>query len=206
MSKIRPLPNPLFNVSTPDGRNGIRFRHIDVPADTLADMVAVWERNPQPSVTHSTLHGKERGRRSFDVREFARAPLVELIREHVIDLADQYNYAGRTPSLRANQALLYPPGAGCPVHCDDQDPADDEYGVGSTVFNWANQLVALLYVSTEGVDFEGGALYFPNADLRVHAERGKLVVFPAHYKYKHGVSAITSGMRALIQTTWRFDL
>lgn len=205
MSKIRPLLNPCFTVSTPDGRNGIRIGHLDVP-DSQQAILDAWKKSPKPSKTYNTDHGRERGRMSFDVEMPGKKALVEAVRKQVEALATEYNYAGRNISLASSQILLYFEGEGCPVHCDDQDPADQDYGLGTVMFNWANQLVALLYLSTEGRDFEGGKLHFPNADLYVDAVAGKLVTFPGHFKYKHGVTAIRSGARSLLQTTWRFDL
>ena len=205
MSKIRPLFNPCFTVSTPDGRNGIRIRQLKI-ADHRQAVLDAWKHNPTPSSTYNTHHSRDRGRMSFDVELPAKEVLVALVRQEVEALASEYNYAGRNSSLASSQILLYFEGAGCPVHCDDQDPADHDYGIGTVMFNWANQLVALLYLSTEGVDFEGGRLHFPNANLQIDAVAGKLVTFPGHYKYKHGVTAIRSGARSLLQTTWRFDL
>jgi len=205
MSKIRPLFNPCFTVSTPDGRDGIRIRQLKI-ADHRQAVLDAWKKNPNPSRTYNTHHSRERGRMSFDVELPAKEVLVALVRQEVEALASEYNYAGRNISLASNQILLYFEGAGCPVHCDDQDPADRDYGLGTVMFNWANQLVALLYLSTEGEDFEGGRLHFPNANLQIDAVAGKLVTFPGHYKYKHGVTAIRSGARSLLQTTWRFDL
>lgn len=205
MLKIRPLFNPYFTVTTQDGRNGIRTKDLEVE-NIHHRIVDAWRENPRPSSTYNTRHGRERGRRSFDVDYTEKENLVELVRQHVEALAGSYNYVGRKSTLVSSNILLYPEGPGCPVHCDDQDPADGDYGLGSVMFNWANQLVALLYLSTEGVDFEGGQLFFPNANLYISATTGKLVTFPAHYKYKHGVTEIRRGERTLLQTTWRFDL
>lgn len=205
MSKIRPLFNPCFTVSTPDGRDGIRIRHLAID-DYRQVIQDAWKANPKPSKTYNTDHGRERGRMSFDVDMPGKEALVEIVRQQVEALAGEYNYAGRNISLASSQILLYFEGAGCPVHCDDQDPADKDYGLGTVMFNWANQLVALLYLSTEGIDFEGGKLHFPNANLQIDGAAGKLVTFPGHFKYKHGVTEIRSGARSLLQTTWRFDL
>lgn len=204
MSKIRPLFNPLFDVSTPDGRNGIRIRQLEID-DYRAKIHDAWRKNPRPSKTYNTAHGRERGRMSFDVQLPDKGELVEIVRTQVAGLATEYNFAGRTITLSSSEILTYFEGPGCPVHCDDQDPADQDYGLGTVMFNWANQLVALLYLSTEGVDFEGGQLYFPNANLHISATTGKLVTFPGNFKYKHGVTAVCSGTRSLLQTTWRFD-
>lgn len=205
MSKIRPLFNPYFTVSTPDGRNGIRIRHLEIP-DYRGQITDRWHDKAAPSKTYNANHGRDRGRRSFDVDDPCKPRLVEQVREQVRLLAGEYNYVGRTPTLASSQILLYIEGPGCPVHCDDQDAADDDYGLGTVMFNWANQLVALLFLTEEGKDFTGGQLFFPNADFHVHAEPGKLVAFPGHYKYKHGVTPILCGTRILLQTTWRFDL
>lgn len=204
MSKIRPLPNPLFNVSTPDGRNGVRIRLLDIE-DHREAVEQAWAKDRTPSRTYNTLHGRERGRLSFDVDIAAKNQLTATIRDEVVKLATEYNFDGRSASVVTSNLLVYGEGPGCPVHCDDQDPADRDYGVGSVMFNWANQLVALLYLSTEGKEFEGGRLFFPNANLEISAAYGKLVTFPGHYKYKHGVRPITSGLRSVLQTTWRFD-
>jgi hypothetical protein len=165
-----------------------------------------WEETKKPSRTYSTDNGRERGRRSYDVELAAKPLLEQRIQQEVTAAESFYNYTGRTPTRQSSVVLLYGEGVGCPIHCDDQDPADMDYGVGTVQFNWANQLVALLYLSTQGTDFEGGELYFPNPDLRIEPKYGMLVMFPAHYKYKHGVLPIVSGQRMLLQTTWRFDL
>lgn len=205
MSKIRPLPNPYFNVSTPDGRNGIRTRYLKVP-DYREQIKDGWQAKALPSRTYNANHGRERGRRSYDIDDRCKPELIEYVREQVLLLAGEYNYQGRTPTLASSQILLYTEGPGCNVHCDDQDAADDDYGMGTVLFNWANQLVALLFLTEEGNDFTGGQLFFPNANYYVSAEPGKLIAFPGHYKYKHGVTPILSGTRILLQTTWRFDL
>lgn len=205
MSKIRPLFNPCFTVSTPDGRNGIRIRQLEIP-DFRKQIMDGWQAKAEPSKTYNANHGRERGRRSHDVDAPCKPELVERVREQVQLLATEYNYQGRTATLASSQILLYTEGPGCPVHCDDQDAADDDYGMGSVMFNWANQLVALLFLTQEDTDFTGGQLFFPNADFYVNAVPGKLIAFPGHYKYKHGVTPILSGTRVLLQTTWRFDL
>src|SRR5258708_3488371 len=155
MSKIRPLFNPYFTVSTPDGRNGIRIRHLEVP-DYRAQIKDGWHAKAVPSKTYSANHGRERGRRSFDIDDTCKPELIELVRPQVQLLATEYNYAGRAATLASSQILLYTEGPGCAVHCDDQDAADGDYGLGTVMFNWANQLVALLFLTQEGEDFTGG--------------------------------------------------
>lgn len=206
-SRIRPIPNQLFNVSTPNGKNGILIQQLNNVPDYRDEIISSWKQNQTPSVTHRTVHDKDRGKRSYEVDiPDIKAEYISIIEPEVIKAGTFYNYAGRKATCHARQILLYEPGEGCIVHADDQDSAEDEYGVGTVIFNWANQLIALLFISTEGIDYEGGALHMPNADFYVHGEHGKLVMMPGHYKYKHGVTPITSGYRMAVQTTWRFDL
>ena len=91
MSKIRPLFNPLFTVSTPDGRNGIRIRRLEVP-DHRAQIMEGWRDKALPSRTYNATHGRERGRRSFDIDDRCKPGLVEHVREQVGLLAGEYNY------------------------------------------------------------------------------------------------------------------
>lgn len=201
------VPNQQFNVSTPDGKNGILIKQLENVPDYKERILEHWRATKTPSVTHATRHGLPRSKSSYEVHiPEIKAEMLEIIRKEVEAAAGFYNYSGRKATNFAQQILLYEPGFGCVVHCDDVDNGENQYGIGTMVFNWGNQLIALLFISTEGVDYEGGKLYFPNADFQVDGVHGKLVMCPGHYKYLHGVSDILSGYRLAIQTTWRFDL
>lgn len=203
---IRPVNNQLFHVQTPNGKNGIKIKQLDNVPVYNDQIIERWKEEKAPSVTHNTLHGVERGKMSFEVDvPDIKQEYIDIIEKEVNDAASFYNYEGKKATLYARQMLLYEPGFGCVVHCDDQDTADREYGLGTVVFNWANQLIALMFVSTEGEHYTGGALHFPNANFDVHGQHGKLVLCPGHYKYRHGVAPILSGYRLAMQTTWRFD-
>lgn len=164
--------------------------------------------NRKESSTHRQLHGKERGRRSVDVLAGdINDELKELCRQAVIYHADKFNYHGMVNKMR-NQTgnwLLYEEDLGCPPHCDDQDPADAEYGLGTTLFNWANQVICLLYTSGYGTDFDGGELILHNQKQIICPRRGEIVIFPGSYTHIHSVRPITRGIRTVYQTTWRFD-
>lgn len=207
-NKIYPVENQLFHVQTPNGKNGLFISHLDNVPDYRAEIIAKFQDGQSGgSQTHKTFHGQPRGKMSYEIElPTIKAEYLKIIREQVVAHAPKFNYAGRTPTLFAQQLLLYEPGKGCVVHCDDQDSSEREYGLGTVVFNWGNQLIALLFISTQGVDYEGGELIFPNAMLDIEGEFGKLVVCPGHYKYKHGVADIVSGYRLVVQTTWRFDV
>jgi predicted 2-oxoglutarate/Fe(II)-dependent dioxygenase YbiX len=52
-------------------------------------------------------------------------------------------------------------------------------------------------------DFEGGDLFFPNLDLLIEPEAGKLVCFPSDHNYIHGVKPVTTGRRYTVVTWMR---
>lgn len=55
--------------------------------------------------------------------------------------------------------------------------------------------VALIYLNTCHIDFEGGQLCFPDFDLEISPVIGTLVTFPCSAAFKHSVSEIKKGSR-----------
>lgn len=199
---FRQIKNPWFHVECNTLQDYV-VNFVDLQKDYHQVAVAA---TTTPSNTHRALHGKEPGRRSADiVAPQEKAELCNIIREVVDYNADKFNYGSRTPRLVTANWLIYKPDLGCPPHCDDQDPADEEYGIGTTLFNWANQLVVLLYTSDCGTDFEGGELLLHNQQQVIRPHRGEIVMFPATYTHIHSVQPIRAGTRTVMQTTWRFD-
>lgn len=47
-------------------------------------------------------------------------------------------------------------------------------------------------------DFEGGAVYFPNFDLRIQPKAGMMVAFPSDHRYLHAAEEVTAGERYAI--------
>lgn len=203
--KIRPIRNPWFHV---ESLTLEQYMVSFIQLDKDYHSIAVNSESRIESKTHRQLHGKERGRRSYDVQcGSVNEELRQLCREAVIFHADKFNYKDVIHKIR-NQSgnwLLYDEDLGCPPHADDQDPADAEYGLGTTLFNWANQVVCLLYTSECGVDFEGGDLIMHHQRQIIRPKRGEVVIFPATYTHVHSVRPITKGIRTVYQTTWRFD-
>lgn len=70
---------------------------------------------------------------------------------------------------------------------DDGTGREDEY-----------QFSAILYLSSQGEDFEGGNIIFPQHQLTVTPEPGMLVFFPGDLEHIHRVDKITSGNRHAI--------
>lgn len=203
--KIRSIKNPWFHTECLTLEQYV-VSFIELGKD-YHDMAINCE-SVKESSTHRQLHGKERGRRSFDVLAGdINLELKQMCKDIVIHHANKFNFNDKIDNIR-NQTgnwLLYKVDKGCPPHCDDQDPADAEYGMGTTLFNWANQVVCLLYTSTCGVDFTGGELIMHNQRQIIRPRRGEVVIFPATYTHIHSVMPITSGIRTVYQTTWRFD-
>ena len=80
-----------------------------------------------------------------------------------------------------------------PLHADAERP-DGSGGWEPNHTAWRHS-VALLYLNTAGVDFEGGALILPELDLTLPPRAGRLVGFPATRGYLHEVTPITRGFR-----------
>jgi predicted 2-oxoglutarate/Fe(II)-dependent dioxygenase YbiX len=66
-------------------------------------------------------------------------------------------------------------------------------------------LSALLYLNTQGVDFEGGQLSLPGVGLTLSPEVGMLVAFTAGRRHQHEVWTITAGKRRTMPVWLRDD-
>ncbi len=85
--------------------------------------------------------------------------------------------------------LKYPPGGKYIVH------SDNEYwdeSAGRWVRSMDRDFSVLLYTNE---DYEGGAVYFHNFDLRIQPSRGMLIAFPSDHRYLHAAEDIVSGTR-----------
>ena len=95
-------------------------------------------------------------------------------------------------TIEPPMALCYGPGGRYDCH------ADSEYWDNQN-FVWTRSmnrdLSVLLYLSEE---FEGGALFFPNFDLRIYPTAGMMVAFPSDHRYIHAAEPLISGTRTAI--------
>jgi hypothetical protein len=80
-------------------------------------------------------------------------------------------------------------------HADDMSNTDIK-GFDHRVFG------SIIYLND---DYAGGHTYYPNFDIEVTPEAGKLAVHPGDPEHLHGVTAIESGMRYTIASFWTFD-
>lgn len=88
--------------------------------------------------------------------------------------------------------LRYPPGGFYRRHADNS-------AWDSTSRQWVRSLdrdfSLLIYLND---DFEGGAIYFNNFDLRIQPKAGMMVGFPSDYRYQHTAEEVTAGERYAI--------
>lgn len=54
---------------------------------------------------------------------------------------------------------------------------------------------AILYTNSEGIDFTGGGISFPNQGVSIKPKTGSLVIFPGDMNHLHSVKTVTSGIR-----------
>jgi predicted 2-oxoglutarate/Fe(II)-dependent dioxygenase YbiX len=76
--------------------------------------------------------------------------------------------------------------------------ADAETLEGSpnhTAWRW---VTAMIYLNTQGEDFEGGSIVFPRIDKEISPKAGQIVGFRCDGIHAHEVTPITSGVRRAI--------
>lgn len=66
--------------------------------------------------------------------------------------------------------------------------------------NLHRRVSGLLYLNG---DFEGGELHFPNTDMKIKPEAGKLVLFPSNFCYVHASTPIISGTKFCVVSWFR---
>lgn len=68
-------------------------------------------------------------------------------------------------------------------------------GPNHTSWRW---VTAMIYLNTQGKDFEGGSIVFPRIGLEVPPKAGRVVGFRCDGVHAHEVPAVTSGIRRAI--------
>ena len=127
---------------------------------------------------------------TVDLGPFKKEVLGEIIRAYRDVIVPHFKIPLDT--IEPPMALCYGPGGRYDCH------ADSEYcDKQNLVWNRSmhRDLSVLMYLSDE---FEGGALFFPNFDLRIHPTAGMMVAFPSDHRYIHAAEPLTSGSRTAI--------
>jgi hypothetical protein len=118
-----------------------------------------------------------------DLHSLAKSEIVPEIREFFeVDVVLDYAVVFQTRV-----------GGFMPLHADAEK--QDENGKwGPNHSHWRTH-VGLLYLTTHGVDHEGGVLNLPEQGLSLFPEAGQLVAFPSTHEYAHEVTPVTEGTR-----------
>lgn len=82
-----------------------------------------------------------------------------------------------------------------PPHADDMSNTE-VVGYSHRVFG------SIIYLNSS---YSGGHTYYPNYNIEVTPEVGKLAVHPGDPNHLHGVTTITGGMRYTIASFWTYD-
>lgn len=85
----------------------------------------------------------------------------------------------------------------------EQPPhADAEHMDGSYhPLSWRD-FGAIIYLND---DYEGGHTYYPNYNLEIIPEPGKLAIHPSDLNHLHGVSKVSGGIRYTLPSFWTKD-
>ena len=179
---------------------------IALPNFLSKDICALWCRHihaqkrsslgVQDTVHHSntgekrTVFHAARITETVDLGNLKNDVLREIIRAYKDVIVPHFQVPLNT--IEPPMALSY--GAGGRYDCH----ADSEYW-DQQKFCWTRSmdrdLSVLLYLNEE---FEGGALYFPNFNLRIRPTTGMMVAFPSDHRYLHAAEPLISGSRTAI--------
>lgn len=94
--------------------------------------------------------------------------------------------------------VKWPEGFEQPPHADNMKNIEDPS------VEWFNhrEFSAFVYLTD---DFDGGNLYFPEYDISVRPQVGKLIVYPSDTNHIHGIDKISNGTRYTIASFWTKD-
>jgi hypothetical protein len=86
------------------------------------------------------------------------------------------------------------PGMSQPPHADDMTNTKVK-GLEHRIFG------AIVYLND---DYEGGKTFYPDYDIEITPESGKLAVHPGDTNHMHGVTEITGNVRYTIASFWKY--
>ena len=107
-------------------------------------------------------------------------------------IAQRYKPAFRSSGSSDFEYHLYQPGDICRCHADGEVPMISEQNY--SLIRYASVVVHLNTVH------EGGELVFPNQNIKVKTEAGKVVIFPPYGFYEHYTTPSNESREVLV--TW----
>jgi hypothetical protein len=144
-----------------------------------------WNNRSLNSFTIYEKHDKELGKFLYNLRD----KVAESIKEMYSLDKDVY------PDLF--QAVRWFPGMDQRPHADDMTNSPD-----ADDFFHHRHFGAIIYLND---DYSGGETYYPEHNVSIRPEVGKLAVHPGDPNHLHGVSKVEGGMRYTLASFWTFD-
>lgn len=90
--------------------------------------------------------------------------------------------------------LSYSSGASLGLHCDND--VNYKYGnIPAEQHATRNVLSAIIFLNSSIIDFDGGTMTFPYANVEITPSIGDIVFFPANYTAAHQINQVISGKR-----------
>lgn len=129
-------------------------------------------------------HNKELGEFLFNLREKIKTEIMEMYQ-----LKDEI-----FPDL--TQVVRWFPGMEQPPHSDDMEDTEHHD------HNKHRKFGAIIYLND---NYSGGHTYYPQYDIEIAPEVGKLAVHPGDTDHMHGVSQVNDNIRYTIASFWTFD-
>jgi hypothetical protein len=163
--------------------------------DTILEFVKntnVWEKTDSEfwnnrSITARNVYNSgnvEIGKMLYDIRERMSSVIVE-----------KYNIDAIYPDLF--QIIRWFDGMEQQPHADDMKNA----GPGHEWFHHRD-FGAIIYLNE---DYSGGKTYYPQHNIEITPQSGKLAVHPGDSNHIHGVTKISDGIRYTIASFWTKD-
>ena len=113
------------------------------------------------------------------------------------DITTPY-FGANLASFSFPSALKYEPGGRFDSHADSEHWSPEE---SRWIRSQDRDYSILLYLNE---DYQGGAISFPNFNLRIQPTRGMLITFPSDHRFVHAAEPLISGQRYVL-VSWGLD-
>jgi|688.fasta_scaffold00128_49 hypothetical protein len=166
------------------------------PKATLSERTQIMNALGYPSSLVASKIGKDTGVIPGEQNEinFEIGELFEKIKAKAEDV-----FGEELDLCNANYQML-PKGSSNPMHSDTTK--DDGSPLAKDGSPEEVEWSGLLYLNTNGKDFEGGTLYFEKQDLEYFPKAGDLVIFRGDMEHRHEVRTVLEGERKNLVFFW----
>ncbi len=149
-----------------------------------------------PAEIEDLINQYDKGFKSaYNYRLQVTAKNIDDIRDRFVTLVGEFY---NEPEIEAEHYSLI---VGMPEGQAQELHADAQLKDGTPNHTPWRTHVALVYLTEEGAQHEGGALHLPQHHVTIPCKAGQLVGFPATNEYMHEVLPVTKGIR-INMATW----